>query len=63
MLLLPMEALSLAIQEYPPLRMRLLEELAREAFRRHEVCCLTRHRPDTPGKLISSSGLDEQFAP
>jgi hypothetical protein len=58
-----MEALSLAIQDYPPPRMRLLGEVAREAFRRHEVCCLNRHRPDTPGKLISSSGLDEQIAP
>jgi CRP-like cAMP-binding protein len=40
-LLLPMEALSLAFQNYPPLRMRLLEELAREVSRAYFACCLS----------------------
>jgi CRP-like cAMP-binding protein len=41
--LLPMEALNLAFQDYPPLRMRLLEELAREVSRAYQVCCLRRN--------------------
>jgi CRP-like cAMP-binding protein len=39
-LLLPIEALNLAFQSYPPLRMHLLEELAREVSRAYYVCCL-----------------------
>ncbi len=41
-LLLPIEALSQAFQSYPPLRMQLLEELAREVSRAYNSCCLTR---------------------
>ena len=41
-LLLPIEALSQAFQNYPPLRMRLLEELAREVSRAYNSCCLNR---------------------
>ena len=41
-LLLPMEALGRAFQEYPPLRMRLLEEFAREVSRAYNACCQTR---------------------
>jgi CRP-like cAMP-binding protein len=41
-LLLPMEALSQAFEKYPPLRMQLLEELAREVSRAYNVCCLNR---------------------
>jgi len=41
-LLLPIEALSQAFQKYPPLRMQLLEELAREVSRAYNSCCLTR---------------------
>jgi CRP-like cAMP-binding protein len=40
-LLLPMGALRQAFQAYPPLRMRLLEELAREVSRAYYSCCLT----------------------
>jgi CRP-like cAMP-binding protein len=40
-LLLPMEALQQAFQNYPPLRMRLLEELAREVSRAYHLCTLT----------------------
>jgi hypothetical protein len=41
-LMLPMEALSQAFQSYPPLRMHLLEELAREVSRAYLTCCLSR---------------------
>ena len=41
-LLLPVGALDLAFQDYPPLRMRLLEELAREVSRAYDACCLSR---------------------
>jgi len=38
-LMLPMEVLFQAFQSYPPLRMRLLEELAREVSRAYDTCC------------------------
>ena len=41
-LVLPIEALRKAFQAYPPLRMRLLEELAREVSRGYISCCLNR---------------------
>ena len=42
LLLLPMGAISQAFQSYAPLRMRLLEELAREVSRAYCNCCLCR---------------------
>ncbi|HXS75774.1 MAG TPA: Crp/Fnr family transcriptional regulator [Terracidiphilus sp.] len=39
---LPKEALHRAFQSYPPLRMQLLEELAREVSRAYALCCATR---------------------
>jgi CRP-like cAMP-binding protein len=39
---LPKEALYRAFQSYAPLRMRLLEELAREVSRAYAMCCATR---------------------
>jgi CRP-like cAMP-binding protein len=39
-LLLPIDALNLAFQSYPRLRMQLLEELAREVSRAYYACCL-----------------------
>jgi len=39
-LLLPIESLNRAFQSYPPLRMQLLEELAREVSRAYYTCCL-----------------------
>jgi CRP-like cAMP-binding protein len=39
---LPKEALARAFQMYPSLRMRLLEELAREVSRAYGMCCATR---------------------
>jgi CRP-like cAMP-binding protein len=41
-LLLPADALSRAFQSFPPLRMRLLEELAREVSRAYFNCFLCR---------------------
>jgi len=41
-LMLPIEALNRAFQSYPPLRMQLLEELAREVSRAYNVCCMSR---------------------
>jgi len=40
--LLPMESLNLAFQDYPPLRMQLLEELAREVSSAYYACWLNR---------------------
>jgi CRP-like cAMP-binding protein len=40
-LLLPIESLHQAFQGYPLLRMRLLEELAREVSRAYHLCSLT----------------------
>lgn len=45
LLLLPIEELQRAFVSYPPLRMRLLEELAREVSRAYITCCLTRVMP------------------
>jgi CRP-like cAMP-binding protein len=42
LLLLPMEALQRAFDSYPPLRMQLLEELAREVSRAYHACSITR---------------------
>lgn len=42
LLLLPIESLSRVFENYPPLRMRLLEELAREVSRAYLSCCLNR---------------------
>jgi CRP-like cAMP-binding protein len=42
LLLLPMDALQQAFNSYPPLRMQLLEELAREVSRAYHACSLTR---------------------
>lgn len=41
-LMLPIDALNQAFQSYPPLRMRLLEELAREVSRAYNTCCFSR---------------------
>lgn len=55
-LLLPIDALQQAFQSYPPLRMRLLEELAREVSRAYHLCSLThlkrtRHRGEAAPAL------------
>jgi CRP-like cAMP-binding protein len=47
-----MDALHKAFERYPPLRMRLLEELAREVSRAYYACSLSQRtrsrRPSTP---------------
>ncbi len=45
LLLLPMDSLRGVFEGYPPLRMRLLEELAREVSRGYITCCLSRVVP------------------
>ncbi len=45
MLMVPIEGLHRAFESYPPLRMRLLEELAREVSRAYISSCLTRVVP------------------
>lgn len=45
LLLLPMDALQQAFDCFPPLRMRLLEELAREVSRAYLSCSLSRVTP------------------
>ncbi len=40
LLMLPMEALQRAFESHPPLRMQLLEELAREVSRAYHACSL-----------------------
>jgi len=42
LLMLPMEALNQAFETYPPLRMQLLEELAREVSRGYDASCQNR---------------------
>jgi CRP-like cAMP-binding protein len=42
LLLLPIDSLKRVFENYPPLRMRLLEELAREVSRAYISCCLNR---------------------
>ncbi len=41
LLMLPMDALDQVFQGYPPMRMRLLEELAREVSRGYRSCVLS----------------------
>jgi CRP-like cAMP-binding protein len=40
--MLPIEALKKVFENYPPLRMRLLEELAREVSRAYISCAMNR---------------------
>jgi CRP-like cAMP-binding protein len=44
-LMLPIDELRQAFASHPPLRMRLLEELAREVSRAYITCCMTRVMP------------------
>ena len=45
LLLLPIGALQQAFDRHPPLRMHLLQELAREVSRAYITCCVTRALP------------------
>jgi CRP-like cAMP-binding protein len=51
-LMLPVEALHRVFEAHPPLRMQLLEELAREVSRAYEAC--TRGRFQKPGRHSSA---------
>ena len=42
LVMLPHESLQQAFRAYPPLRMQLLQELAREVSRGYDACCATR---------------------
>lgn len=42
LLMLPIDSLNQVFEAYPPLRMKLLEELAREVSRAYLSCCLSR---------------------
>lgn len=55
-LLLPIDALHGAFQSYPPLRMRLLEELAREVSRAYHLCALANHSR-TRRRSVSSAAI------
>lgn len=55
LLLLPIEALRLAFDEFPPLRMQLLEELAREVSRGYYSSCQDR-MPKTRRRVSGSQG-------
>jgi CRP-like cAMP-binding protein len=52
--MLPMEALQRAFENHPPLRMQLLEELAREVSRAYHVCSLA-HCARTRRSRLSES--------
>lgn len=60
LLLLPMDGLSKVFENYPPLRMRLLEELAREVSRAYLSCCMNRTlhvRRRSDGAAQASAGM------
>jgi CRP-like cAMP-binding protein len=61
LLLLPIEALSLAFETHPPLRMHLLEELAREVSRGYAASCQNRmpkaRQRSSRGPLVENRGL------
>lgn len=54
LLLLPVEALRRAFEGYPPLRMRLLEELAREVSRAYFACMLERVTPRRRNRMATA---------
>jgi CRP-like cAMP-binding protein len=56
MLLLPIEGLRRTFDSYPPLRMRLLEELAREVSRAYLVSCVNRSAQNRRPASVSSRG-------
>lgn len=62
LLMLPIESLNRAFQAHPPLRMQLLEELAREVSRAYNACRVTRmmvarHRGGT-----TSTGMKTEYS-
>lgn len=59
LLLLPKASLSQAFESYPPLRMQLLEELAREVCRAYYACCLNRTYRSRRRALEGEAGAGE----
>lgn len=59
LLKLPIEELRRAFQSYPPLRMRLLEELAREVSRAYLACSIVRPKRPNRRSLSGNAGRDE----
>lgn len=53
LLLLPIQALNHSFESYPQLRMRLLEELAREISRGYLACCMSRIDRRRQGSLTA----------
>ena len=56
LLLLPEKALTTAFEQHPQLRMRLLQELAREVSRAYLTCCMTRTVPVRRRRSVDSNG-------
>ena len=56
LLLLPMDALQQIFTTYPPLRMRLLEELAREVSRAY-VSCTLNHPVQSRRREVQAAGV------
>lgn len=54
LLLLPIDALCRAFENHPPLRMRLLEELAREVSRAYYACMADRITPRRRRRLATA---------
>lgn len=54
LLLLPIAALRIAFEKYPPLRMRLLEELAREVSRAYYACMIDRVTPRRRNRVATA---------
>lgn len=54
LLLLPVDALRRAFEGYPPLRMRLLEELAREVSRAYFACMVERVTPRRRNRMATA---------
>lgn len=54
LLLLPIDGLRRAFDSYPPLRMRLLEELAREVSRAYYACVIDRVTPRRRNRVATA---------
>ncbi len=55
-MLLPIDALQRAFEAYPLLRMKLLEELAREVSRAYGTCCVTRTAVTRRRAILPATG-------
>jgi len=63
LMLLPIETLNQAFQAHPPLRMQLLEELAREVSRAYNACRITRMARIRRGGGGASAGVKTECLP